>query len=168
MAALSHPRQSPKRRARYKRSLWFERIMALIALVNLLLVTFDLSYIPFRDLYLRLFPQYTTWYGETFKGIQPHRSTTFYLNTVNNLEEQVAQTGLTSPNAQALLEDLRQQSTDMIDEDPFQVANKSGTLELIKNLMRDRIVTESSTEAFSTFWSRAYLGLAENSSRPNK
>jgi hypothetical protein len=36
----------------------------------------------------------------------------------------------------------------MIDENPFQVANKSGTLELIKLKMRDRVGTESSTEAF--------------------
>jgi hypothetical protein len=131
--------------------------MALIALANLVLVIFDLSYVPFRDLYLRFLPEFTTWYGETFKGIVPHWVTTHYLETVDQLEEQVAQSGLTSPDAQAMLEELRQQSTDMIDENPFQIANKSGTLELIKLKMRDRMGTESSTEAFDEFWSRSYL-----------
>jgi hypothetical protein len=160
MAALSRPRQFSKHTARYKRSLWFERIMALLALANLVLVIFDVSYIPFRDLYLRYLPEFTTWYGETFKGIEPNAFTTYYLETVDQLEEQVAQAGLTSADAQALLEELRQQSTDMIDEDPFQVANKSGTLELIKLKMRDRVGTESSTAAFDVFWSRPYLSQA--------
>jgi len=131
--------------------------MALIALANFVLVIFDLSYIPFRDLYLRFLPEFTTWYGETFKGIEPNAFTANYLETVDQLEEQVFQTGLTSADALALLAELRQQSTDMIDEDPFQVANKSGTLELIKLKMRNRVGTESSTEAFDRFWSRSYL-----------
>jgi hypothetical protein len=157
MAALSRPRQFLKYMARHKRSLWFERIMALMALANLVLVIFDLSYVPFRDLYLRFLPEATTWYGETFKGMAPHSVTTYYLETVDQLEEQVFQTGLTAPDAQTILAGLRQQSTDIIDEDPFQVASKSGTLELIKLKMRDRIGTESSTAAFDEFWSRPYL-----------
>ena len=160
MAALSRPRQFSKHTARYKRSLWFERIMALLALVNVVLVIFDVSYIPFRDLYLRFLPEFTTWYGETFKGIEPNPFTANYLKTVDQLEEQVAQTGLSSTEAQALLEELRQQSTDMIDEDPFQVANKSGTLELIKLKMRNRVDTESSTAACDLFWNRPYLSQA--------
>lgn len=157
MTALSRPRHFSKHTARYKRTLWFERIMALIALVNLLLVIFDLSYIPFRDTYLRVLPEFTAWYGETFKGIQPHWVTTHYLDTVDRLQEQVAQTGLTSPAAQAILADLRQQSTDIIDENPFQIANKSGTLEMIKLKMRQRMGADSSTAAFDQFWSRSHL-----------
>ncbi len=40
----------------------------------------------------------------------------------------------------------------MINEDPFAVANKSGTLERIKNAMRDRMEEESSKVAFQQFW----------------
>jgi hypothetical protein len=74
MAALSRPRRSTNGRefskydARRLRRRWFERIMAMVALLNLVLVIGDLSYIPLRDLYLRLLPGLTTWYGETFKG----------------------------------------------------------------------------------------------------
>lgn len=163
MAALSRPRRSSNRRefskydARRLRARWFERIMAMIALLNLALVIGDLSYIPLRDLYLRLLPGLTTWYGETLKGIEPHRFTANYLETVEQLEEQVAQTGLTSPAAQAILTDLQQQSAAMVAENPFQTANRSGNLEQIKNKMRDRIGLDSATESLTEFWSYDHL-----------
>ncbi|MBW4463573.1 MAG: hypothetical protein KME47_25525 [Nodosilinea sp. WJT8-NPBG4] len=166
MAALSRPRRSPNRRefskydARRLRRRWFERIMAMIALLNLVLVIGDLSYIPLRDLYLRLLPGLTNWYGETFKGIEPHRFTANYLDTVDRLEEQVAQTGLNSIQAQSILSDLQQQSAAMISENPFQTANRSGNLEQIKNEMRDRIGLESATESMTEFWSVDHLSEA--------
>ncbi|MGB3310722.1 MAG: hypothetical protein WBG32_10775 [Nodosilinea sp.] len=170
MAALSRPRKSSNRRefskfdARRTKSLWFERLMAAVALLNLILVIVDLSYIPMRDVYLRFLPGVTTWYGETFKGIEPYRFTTNYLATVDKLEEQVAQTGLTSIQAQSILADLQQQSAAMITENPFQIANRSGNLEQIKNEMRDRIGVESATAAFTEFWSADYLSDAGFSS----
>ena len=45
----------------------------------------------------------------------------------------------------------------MIENNPFVAANKSGTLEKIKNRMRDRLSQESSKGAFRTFWSQEYL-----------
>jgi hypothetical protein len=155
MAALSRPRKYPYRRP--PKRLWFQRVMALIALVNLVLVAFDASYIRFRDLYLKIAPEFTIWYGETFKGIEPDRTTTHYLETVETLENQVAQTGLQSMEARAILSDLQQQSIALIDENPFQIADKSGTLELIKNKMRDRVGTDSAKDAFIDFWSEPYL-----------
>lgn len=155
MAALSRSRPSVTRSRR--RGLWFERIMAIIALINFLLVCFDLSYIRFRDMYLEASPELTTWYGANFKGIEPERSTQSYLKTVDQLEEQVSQTGLQSSPAMRLLQGLRTQSEAMIDENPFQVANKSGTLERIKNLMRDRTNQDSAKDAFNTFWSQDYF-----------
>ncbi|MGF1521300.1 MAG: hypothetical protein ACFBSF_03145 [Leptolyngbyaceae cyanobacterium] len=155
MAALSRPRK--RRRAVRKTTLWFERIVALIALSNLILVVFDLSYIQFRDTYLRFFPGFTTWYGVTLKGIEPERSTTTYLETVADLEQQVAQASLQSIQVESYLEELREQSIAMVDENPFQIADKSGTLERIKNEMRDRLEVESSKDAFTEFWSEEYL-----------
>lgn len=159
MAALSRPNPRPRRQRPVVRAtaLWFERIVAIIALINLLLVLFDLSYIRFRDTYFRLFPEFTAWYGETFKGIEPERTTVNYLETVNRLEEQVAQTGLQSVQAESLLSDLQEQSSTIIDENPFEIADKSGTLERIKNMIRDRVGIDSSKGAFNTFWSEDYL-----------
>jgi hypothetical protein len=138
------------------RNIWFERLMAMIASVNLGLVFFDLSYIPWRDFYRRNLPQITQKY-DRIKGIEPHRETAHYLASVDTLIEQVSQTGLQSPQVGNQLEQLRTLSSEMIDSNPFAAVDKSGTLEKIKNRMRDRVGVESSKQAFSTFWSQAYL-----------
>jgi hypothetical protein len=146
-----------KQASRPGNRLWFERVMAIVTLLNLSLVAFDLSYIPWRDFYLHRFPALTQWYGAHFKGIEPHHTTDRYLQTVAQLESQVAQTGVNSPQSLILLDRLRQQSAEIIDEDPFQTANKSGTLERIKRRMRSHTQQESSKQAFDTFWSPASI-----------
>jgi hypothetical protein len=52
-----------KKAARLSNRLWFERVMAIVTVLNLSLVAFDLSYLPWRDFYLRTFPAFTQWYG---------------------------------------------------------------------------------------------------------
>ncbi len=139
------------------RGLWFERLMALLALSNLMLVLFDLSFIPWRNFYLTYLPQLTQWYGFHIKGIEPHRTTTAYLEAVQQLENQVALTGVQSPETQQQLLNLQTLSVEMVDENPFEGAGKSGTLERIKNRMRDHVGVESSKDAFRQFWSQDYL-----------
>ena len=141
----------------HRKGLWFERLMAIAASINLLLVLADLSYIPWRNFYLQQVPQFTTWYGARFKGIEPHRTTDHYLGVVRQLENQVAATELQSSQSGLLLSDLRSLSIEMIDENPFEGASKSGTFERIKRRMRDRVGENSSKQAFATFWSEAYL-----------
>ncbi|TVQ21440.1 MAG: hypothetical protein EA367_06010 [Leptolyngbya sp. DLM2.Bin15] len=150
----------PARKRSLHKNLWFERGMAMLALVNLGLLAFDLSYVPFRDFYLRNFPEFTATYGERFKGMEPHRATTAYLETVAELEAQVAEQGLSSSRAGELLENLRILSDEMVDENPFAIANKSGTLERIKNRMRDRTDNDSAKQAFNEFWTTTYLSEA--------
>lgn len=147
---------SPRRR-------WFEKVMAAIALLNFGLVLFDLSYIPLREVYRAIAPDFTEWYGSLFKGIKPHPFTESYLANVSELEDLVATAGLFAPSAATMLAELRDQSAAMIDEDPFQVANKSGDLERIKDRMRRRVAAttgipqDTSKDAFTTFWSSDYL-----------
>lgn len=138
-----------------RRNLWFERLMAITATVNLCICLFDLSYVPWRDFYLRKFPQITKY--DSVKGIEPHRETENYLANVRSLEEQVSQTGLQSPESATKLEELRRLSSEMIDGNPFAAVNKGGTLEKIKNRMRDRTEVKSAKLAFNTFWNQAYL-----------
>ncbi|MEA5582485.1 hypothetical protein VB620_14185 [Nodularia harveyana UHCC-0300] len=145
-----------KRKSPQRRNLIFERLMALIATVNLSLVLFDLSYVPWRDFYLRNLPEVTKIY-DPVKGIENHRETSQYLNTVNALQEQVSQTGLNSPEAKTKLEEIGRLSGDMIDSNPFAAADKSGNFEKAKNRMRDRIGEESAKQSFSQFWSNEYL-----------
>lgn len=143
-----------------RRNLWFERLMAIVALVNLGFVAFDFSYVPLRDFWLRSLPRLTEIY-DPVKGIEPNRDTQAYLDTVNALERDLQQSGLQSASVQAQLQDLRDRSNELIQNNPFALANKSGTLEKIKNRIRDRIYgqrrNESSRQAFSTFWSQDYL-----------
>ncbi|WP_442941211.1 hypothetical protein [Nostoc sp.] len=130
--------------------------MAIAATVNLGLVLFDLSYVPWRDFYLRKLPQIIKIY-DPIKGIEAHRDTKSYLEAVDALEEQVNQTGLQSPQVNGRLIQISRLSSEMIDSNPFAGVNKSGTLEKIKNRMRDRIGNESAKQSFATFWSQPYL-----------
>ena len=207
---------------------------AILAFLNLLLVLFDLSYIPLRNFWLqgrvqvllkignfeqeipqeplRILPfRITDWY-DLVKAIEPHRDTQNYLDRLEDFNTKIEQitrqaTGeerinefiqepktieknlteiiknlpdreiekidrilqkfiknLPPKEAEELdniLQDLRDRSEKMIDNNPFQLANKTGTLERIKNKMRLHIFdTEkqvSSTQAFNDFWNREYL-----------
>ena len=142
---------------RKPRRLWFEQIMALLALLNLGLVLFDLSYIPWRDFYLKHLPQFTVWYGERFKGIEPHQQITTYIAAVWDLEAQVEQTGLQSTEVIPKLAQLQALSLELITENPFAASDQSGVLERIKNRMRQQVGLTSSRAAFKQFWSQDYL-----------
>ena len=163
-----------------KNNLWFERGMAAIALVNFFLILFDYTYIPLRDFWLQgrvsligfklgdfeyQFPKEPivvhqlpiTQFYDPFKGIEPNRDTQEYLNKVEEFDNELS--SFRSPQVEDILADLRDRSIDIVDTNPFQVANKTGTLERIKNLMRDRIpeANDSAKEAFRIFWSEEYL-----------
>ncbi|MCX7593457.1 MAG: hypothetical protein N2235_06805 [Fischerella sp.] len=144
------------RKSSVPRNRWFERLIAILALLNLCLVFFDLTYISWRDFYLQVLPNVTQLY-DPIKGIQPHPETQNYLDKVTELEEQVLQTGLQSPQAESLLRELRLLSHRMIEDNPFDVANKSGTLAKIKNEIRLRTNAQSARDGFTIFWSQPYL-----------
>ncbi|WP_448169525.1 hypothetical protein [Leptolyngbya iicbica] len=155
---------------------WFEKVMAAIALLNLGLVVFDLSYIPLRNVYRTIAPNVTEWYGQQFKGITPHPFTVDYLEKVSELETLVAEGGLVASSSERMLTELRTASDAMIAENPFDVANKSGTLERIKELMRRHVEAttgqpyESATEAFTDRRRNMYYFIGHNhsSSPPNQ
>lgn len=145
-------------RKKKKKVPWFEQLITLLALVNFILVLFNLSYIPLRNFYFRYTPKLTNLY-DPIKGIEPHRQTEEYIATVQQLQQQALELGLNSPAVNETLEDLRIQSVNLIDEDPFAVANKSGILEKIKNQIRAKVPgsPDSAKEAFRIFWSPTYL-----------
>jgi hypothetical protein len=153
---MSSLEQLTKTTQKPRRHLWLERGMALLALANFGLVLFDLSYVTWRNFYFRRLPGLTQVY-DRLKGIEPHRETEEYLDTVDQLKTQVRQTGLRSPEVEKLLQRLQVLSREMIQNNPFAVANKTGTLEKIKNIMRGHTGNKSSTQSFQTFWSVNYL-----------
>jgi hypothetical protein len=130
--------------------------MAIIASISLILAMFDLTYIPCRDFYFHNLPDVIEHY-DRFKGIEPHRETERYLNAVKQLKLTVNQTGLASAQTQSWLQELDTLSVSLIQNNPFQVAEKTGNLEKIKNQVRDRVQNQSAKGSFQTFWSQAYL-----------
>ena len=162
-------RRSPRRVRRYRPYLWFERFMALLAVINLAIVAFDLSYVHLRDFWLsgqvtiaRIDTAYVEFEGfkldlldrniskfitqyDAVKGIIPNRDTEEYLTKVEQLEREIAINGLDSPTANNLLGDLRRRSIEIIQTDAFSEANKTGNLERIKNKMRSRSKAEGSS-----------------------
>ncbi len=130
--------------------------MAIIAAIGFMVAIFDLTYLPCRDVYFRNLPSLVREY-DRIKGIEPHRETARYLNAVEQLKTTVAQTGLASAQTQSWLQQLDTLSVSMIQNNPFQVARKTGNLEKIKNEIRDRVGNQSAKGAFQTFWSQNYL-----------
>ncbi len=184
-------KRSPTTKTRkYRPNLWFERLMALIAVLNLTLVAFDLSYVPLRDFWLSgqvklgsiksayietqgikldLIPQNVseliTQYDRV-KGIEPHRDTEAYLAQFELLKQTLAQgNSADSPEVNRILGNLRRKSIEIIQTNPFAEANKTGNLERIKNKMRAYLPNpeDSSKQAFWQFWTPAYF--AQNPQR---
>ena len=145
-----------KAKAELTQNVWWQKLMALIAVVNLLLVTFNLSYLPLRDIYLHYTPVITKIY-DPVKGIEPHPDTEAYLQTVDRLKRSLESPDLAATSTESLLASLRQQSLYLIEENPFLSANKSQTFAKLKHRMEYRLQTRSTKKAFTRFWSQEYL-----------
>ena len=139
-----------------KRGNWWDKIVAIIAVANLLLVLFNLSYIPLRDIYLRHLPAVLTLY-DPLKSIEPHPDTQRYLNTVEQLRLEIDRTGLEANSTSEILGALRQQSSELIEENPFLIANKFATFAKLQRRMEFRVNTTSAKASFATFWTKEYL-----------
>ncbi|MDJ0651197.1 MAG: hypothetical protein QNJ60_21090 [Xenococcaceae cyanobacterium MO_188.B19] len=157
--------------------------MAIIAIINFLLVIFDFTYVPLRDFWLngqvklgairsayiktegikldlipvrlsRIILQY-----DDVKGIVPHRKTEQYISKVDELKQELVTNEWDSPVVKNIVGDLRLRSIEMIQNDPFAEAGKSGNLERIKNIMREHLPNEekSSKQAFWQFWTVEHL-----------
>jgi hypothetical protein len=156
----------------------WDRFVAVWALLNLLWVAFDATYIPLRtfwqqrNLYpipsvplavpLRVLPDITPWV-DPIKGISPHRETQAYLDRFRRLDAAMASHGPgqpLSPSQRLLLRQQVEATRELIDTDPFAASNASGTLEKIKNRLRERVDGQrrgSAKDAAETLLSPAWL-----------
>lgn len=147
--------------------LWrsWDRFVALWAALNLAWVGFDLTYVPLRTFWLQrnlyplpsvplvlplhAIPDITPWV-DPIKGIEPHRETEAYLEAFRQLDQALGshRTGVAPDPAQTRL--LRRQielSEQMIDGNPFEASGATGTLEKIKNRLRQRADVDSAKQA---------------------
>ena len=130
-------------------TLWFERFMGLLVLANLLFIGFDWSYVKLRKFYLRS----DIFIEENFR----ERDTEKYLKKVAELKNLLSQVGLDSPQADKSLEELRQESRKLFEDNPFRITDKYGSLQNIKNILKERLGTENTNQAIQKFWSKEYL-----------
>ncbi len=134
---------------------WLQ-FVAIVGVINLVLVFFNLSYIPLRDIYVREIPELVTLY-DPIKNIEPHPETERYLQTVDLLGAQINRFGLENKAVIKSFGDLRRQSVDLLAENPFSAANKFGTFAKLKRRMEYHLETLSAQQAFETFWNPAYF-----------
>ncbi|MBX7056697.1 MAG: hypothetical protein K1X75_01435 [Leptospirales bacterium] len=97
---------------------------------------------------------------DPIKGIERHRSTDEYLEAYEHLRRFLSDgRSLESEEGQALLLQLSDRSVAMIESDPFVTAHKSGSLELIKNRMREHFALDSGKQSFRRFFSLENLSV---------
>ena len=146
---------SEKQSKRLTKISWGQKFIAAIALINLILVLFNISYLPLRDFYFNRTPLLIRIY-DPVKAIEPHPDTTAYLQTSDRLTQKII-AGESITEAEELLASLRQQSFYLIEENPFLSSNQLGTFAKLKHRMEYRMHTRSTKEAFAQFWSQEYL-----------
>ena len=143
----------------------WDRFVAIWAAFNLLWVGFDLTYVPLRTFWLQrnlypmpsvplvlplqAIPDITPWV-DPIKGIEPHRETEAYRRAFEQLDAALQQqpVGVALPPALGqLLQRQVQLTSQMIDSNPFEATGASGTLEKIKNRLRQRANRDSARQA---------------------
>jgi hypothetical protein len=169
----------PSRRGSRIGLIW-DRSVAVWAAINLLLVGFDLTYVPLRTFWLQRnlypipsvplvvpltwLPDLTPWV-DPIKGIEPHRETKAYLRQFGELDRAMLQsspgalaaaTSLTPGQRSLLLRQL-EATKQLIDSNPFLASGASGTLEKIKGRLRQRADLDSAKAASARLLSPAWL-----------
>lgn len=136
----------------------WDQFVALWATFNLLWVCFDISYVPLRTFWLQrnlyplpsaplvlrlgFLPDITPLY-DPIKGIEPHRETQAYLDAFDRMDRAL----LAGSPAGELRERQVALTRAMIDDNPFLASGNSGTLEKIKNRLRERADLDSAKQS---------------------
>jgi len=124
------------------RLLW-DLFMVWVALINLGLIAFDLTYLWLRPYYFRYTPIVTRIY-DPVKGIEPHPLTSRFLDQVEAVE-QLAELAPGSPQYHARLAVLEELTLRIVRENPFDRAGLGHNLELLKQDLAEatgRVVTD--------------------------
>jgi hypothetical protein len=149
--------------------------VALWAGLNLVVVAFDITYVPLRTFWLQrnlypipsvplavpltALPDITPWV-DPIKGIEPHRETQAYLDAFAQLDASLV--GLPrgaspSPEQRRLLQRQVGLTQSMIDSNPFLASGGTGTLEKIKNRLRQRADDDSAKQAAAELLSPTHI-----------
>lgn len=132
------------------------RGVTIVIVLNLILVFFNLTYVPLRQIYLHYFPPLVETY-DPVKGIEPHPVTQNYLAKILNVRSQITRSGLSSDEVQSTLNQLRQQSTTLVEENPFLASGQITTFAHLKRRIQTFTGAQSAELAFRQFWQPEYL-----------
>ncbi len=120
---------------RSKRLLAWDVFMVWVAIVNLSLIVFDLTYLWLRPTYFHYLPVVTRIY-DPVKGIAPHPLTRSLLDEIEATEA-LAQRDLGSSELAVHVANLRELSLRVFQEDPFERSGQSDLLGLLKQRLAD-------------------------------
>lgn len=154
----------------------WDRFVAVWASLNLLLVAFDLSYLPLRRFWLQRnlypipslplavplgwIPDLTPWV-DPIKGIEPHQETQAYLDQFDRLDRQLQRQALPGPNALAPLAPAlaaqARSTAELIASNGFAASGNTASLETVKQRLRQRAGLASAQEAAGLLLSPAWI-----------
>lgn len=136
----------------------WDLFMVYLALLNLGLILFDLTYLWLRPQYFRHLPALTRLY-DPVKGIEPHPVTEAYLDLTRRLGEELETGQLLA--VEGTLAELRQLSMSMVADNPFERSGQERSLIRMLVGMREKFEQEgdvpvselSAEEGVSLYWS---------------
>ncbi|CAD5950293.1 hypothetical protein PCC9214_02510 [Planktothrix tepida] len=130
-------------------SLLTARILALVVTANFCLVIFDLSYIKFREYYLKI---------DQHQQQSENTPQNQYLQQIDQLEKTINQFGIESQQVKLALEQIQTSSVELfIKNPPFPVLNSSGTLAEIQKRFQNQVKANNFQQALELFWSPVYF-----------
>lgn len=136
-------------KTRPKRFLVLDLTMLSLAVIHLILLLFDTTYLHLRGTYATILPQVVKFY-DPMKGIEPHRFTQDYALAAERYFLACPQ------GSQRQRDNMQRLSQQMIEENPFERAKLSGLLEQIKERVREHTaINNSSRQAFNFYWKYA-------------
>ncbi len=131
---------------------WF---FLLIAVTNLGLVAFDLTYLPMREFYRTTFPEIQRRYDPE-KGIAANPTSQKYLQAVVDLQAVLEQPEQ-NLQQEKLLSSLRKYSAFLAEGSPFVTLGRQGVLSRLRSRMAKHMGTADPKDAFKQFWTSANL-----------
>ncbi|HHQ48286.1 MAG TPA: hypothetical protein ENK19_05320 [Acidobacteria bacterium] len=114
---------------REKWRLAWDLFMVWVALINLWMILFDLTYLWLRPIYFHYVPVITRIY-DPVKGIEPHPLTEQFLETIDATRQLLL--GKPAPRElERQVQKLRELSFRIVEENPFQRSGRKGTYEVL-------------------------------------
>ncbi len=130
-------------------SLVAARILALVVTANFCLVVFDLSYIKFREYYLKI---------DQHQQQSENTPQNQYLQQVDQLEKTINQFGFESQKVKLALDQIQTSSVELfIKNPPFPILNSYGTLAEIEKRFQFQVKANNFQQALELFWSPVYF-----------